>query len=245
MAEAAETSSVRDELGGLWPGLAAAAGCGLTAVGRGPLVALAVAGLAALPLGLLSWSAATTRGPSERPAGSVAVGVAVSLAVPVLAVFGALLKANTHHRALAGVTFAVVGLGVALGSVAAGARAAVIVRERLTGERQRAAGLVALGVAGLLCVAVLGSRVLSSADLVLALGAGLGGALLGPRRGPGLAAAGAFVVLIAAGVGVSVASPDVARAVHERGQLAAKILRPLVPAAGAAPASEGEPAEGN
>lgn len=242
MTEQAESSRARDELGGLWPGLVAAAGCGVTAIGRGPLVALAVAGLAALPLGLLSWGAAASGGPSERPSGAVAVGVSVSLAVPVLAVFGGVLKANTHHHALAGVTFAVVGLGVALGCVAAGARAGVVVRERVAPGRQRQVGIVALGVAALLCAALLASRALSSVDLLLALGAGLAGALLGPRRGPGLVAAGAFGVLVAAGLGLSVASPEVAREVHERGQLASAILRPFV-ASGAVSAPESEPAE--
>src|SRR4051812_30203065 len=89
-------------LGGAAPGVAAALLCGAAAVGAvGAEGAVAVAGLLALPFGLCSWLSSSARvslagEPALTERGLVTAGVAAAVAAPALAIFGALLKANTH-----------------------------------------------------------------------------------------------------------------------------------------------------
>jgi hypothetical protein len=70
------------------------------------LVWLALAGSSALVCGTLAAAVESLRRNSH---GLKTIGLATVLALPLLSVFGAVLKTATHHRALGGVTFAVVG----------------------------------------------------------------------------------------------------------------------------------------
>jgi arylsulfatase A-like enzyme len=92
----------------------------------GLLVASAILLVLTLPLVLLKARAARgwrglVSGPS-RPL-TVALALWVALAVLVLAVLAALLKAKTHHRALAGATFGVVGAAALVATAVVAVRA--------------------------------------------------------------------------------------------------------------------------
>lgn len=66
------------------------------------------------------------------------------LAVGPLALLGALMKAHTHHRPLAGATYAVVGLVVALGALAVASRLTVLTRSDARTVARMAVIVVAL-----------------------------------------------------------------------------------------------------
>ncbi len=84
------------------------------------LVWLALAGSAAILCGTLAASIKTLRGQGHI---YKTLGLAFAFSLPVLAVFGRVLKTATHHRALGGVTFAVVGAIVLLGALVLSNRA--------------------------------------------------------------------------------------------------------------------------
>lgn len=79
-----------------------------------PLVWLVLAGAGALACGGVSAAISSLR--AEKRAFFV-LGLALGLTLPVLAVFGRILKNATHHRALGGVTFAVVAALMVLGAI--------------------------------------------------------------------------------------------------------------------------------
>ncbi len=84
------------------------------------LVWLALAGSAAILCGTLAASIRTLRGQSHV---LKTLGLAFALCLPALAIFGRILKTATHHRALGGVTFAVVGAFVLIGALLVSNRA--------------------------------------------------------------------------------------------------------------------------
>jgi hypothetical protein len=76
------------------------------------------------------------------------------MSLPATAVLGALLKANTHHRALAGATFAVLALVVHLGAVLIAWRMTVLVLPRLRQPSARTLAALVLGGGALVLVGV-------------------------------------------------------------------------------------------
>ncbi len=212
------------------PGLLLAAAAGAASHG-GVGVKLGVAGLVAVPAVGASLAFAKVRdGLDGRGVTRVAALVtsASLLALPVLAVLGALLKANTHHRALGGTTFAALALGVGAGALWLGARLARLV------ER----GDVPTRIAALAVFAIVWATALARADLLatarldhaavvasMALGFSLG-PRLARRSTPALALA---VALIASGVGLTAAT-DAGPRIVARGALAgalARMVRPI------------------
>lgn len=126
----------------LWPGIAAAALCGALLLNSGAAAAAGVAGLLMVPLGLASLGGAFLRERENRD--WILPATTIVISSPILAAFGALLKANTHHKALAGVTFALIAIGVILGSLAIGAR----IRQIFSGRA------VAIGATALAAVVI-------------------------------------------------------------------------------------------
>jgi len=113
------------------------------------------------------------------------------LALPMTAVVGATLKANTHHRGLAGATYAALVLLICLASALVAWRATALTFSRLHKPALRTA--IALGLGG--------------AALVLLLAAVAGGALAVPSseagvnvRIPSLLVDGAVAFVVAAAV---------------------------------------------
>jgi hypothetical protein len=112
-------------------GLSMAIGAAVAVLGFAPKATWADALMVVGGLALLFTPAAAATGAlrcqepaekSERLALSLALAAVIAL--PPLAVLGALLKAVTHHRGLGGVTFAVLGLVVVLVALALGRRVA-------------------------------------------------------------------------------------------------------------------------
>jgi hypothetical protein len=76
------------------------------------------------------------------------------VSLPATSVVGAVLKANTHHRALAGATFAVAALVVQLGATLVAWRITALVFPRLRRPAARTFVAFALGAGALVLVAV-------------------------------------------------------------------------------------------
>jgi hypothetical protein len=76
------------------------------------------------------------------------------MSLPATSVAGAVLKANTHHRALAGATFAVAALVVQLGAALVAWRITALLLPRLRRPAARTFVALALGAAALVLVAV-------------------------------------------------------------------------------------------
>src|SRR5262249_44685938 len=74
--------------------------------------------------------------------------------LPVTAVLGAMLKANTHHRALAGATFAVLALVVQIASALVAWRVTSLVLPRVRRSSKRTIAALGLGGAGLVLFAI-------------------------------------------------------------------------------------------
>lgn len=223
--DAAPSSSFLDEAAGALPGVGAALACGALSLDLGPGPAAALAGALAVPLGLASAAAASLR---ASRASALGPGLALTMATPAVAVFAALLKANTHHKALAGVTFALISLGIAAGGLVVGARA-----RQIAGERPWAGALASAAAAAALSLLALKSAEPGSLplDLLLGVAALAGGWLLGPRRSRALGLAGAGA-LGAALLGVALAGgPHAARAA-QRSALAAGLLGAASPPTG-------------
>lgn len=209
----------------LWPGLLAAALGGGLALGQGGGPALALAGLLALPMAAASVvGAALLRGRGEGAAatrGTVAAALAV--AGPALAILGATLKANTHHKALAGVTFALVALGVVLGGLALGGR----LRHLAAGRSWMLSGATALGGVVLGGLVLRGGAVRLLDVLLLVVALTLGAlAPLKPSRVFGGAALGVWLLGGALGVGLT-RDPGLSAKLQERSLVAAGVLVPF------------------
>jgi choline-sulfatase len=103
-------------------------------------------------------SAATS--PLRELGGLRVFGVALWLAtlLVALSLFGGLLRATTHHRALAGVTFAAGALLVAVGCALVCARIVVILRNASSRVRRVAMAMLGAGAAG--AIGILGVRFL-------------------------------------------------------------------------------------
>lgn len=212
------------------PGLLLAATAGALAHGT-PSAKLAVAGLVALPAAGASLSFAKLReGLDARAVTRVAAHAtsASLIALPVLALLGALLKSHTHHRALGGTTFAALALGVGAGALWLGGRLARLVRR---GDAPaRAAALAVFAIVWLTALAraeLLAAARLDHAAVVASIALGFS---LGPSLARRSAAALAVAVAVAvAGVGVTAATGAGAEVVA-RGSLAgalARMVRPL------------------
>ena len=101
-------------------------------------------------VGLRSFSSADTS------AGSVALAAWLLASFVILSAFGSVLRATTHHHALAGVTFAIVGLVVVVVLAVLSARFAAILASRE--ERTRRVLVIATGVVLTLMLIVVGMR---------------------------------------------------------------------------------------
>ena len=134
---------------------------------------LAVAGLFCPLLALLVASARVVRRTMRTYAPSAGVPLVVGAALwalaalPATAVLGAMLKANTHHRALAGATFAALALVVQVGSALVAWRMTSLVLPRVRRASTRATVTLILGAAALVLFVVrgLGRRRRSSREL--------------------------------------------------------------------------------
>jgi hypothetical protein len=115
-----------------------------------PAMLLAVLVLRGARIGLRAFG-----GPAAS-ARAAAAALWVMLVFFVLATFGSMLRATTHHHALAGATFAIVGLGVAvvLGIFAARLASIIAARE----ERTRKILVAALSLVVAMLVALAGVR---------------------------------------------------------------------------------------
>lgn len=223
-------------LGGMVPGAAIALLCGAASLGEGPAVAATVTGLLALPFAVGSWLASSSHARSLSEGlgkRAIIIGVATTLSAPALAVFGALLKANTHQRSLAGVTFAIVAAGVVAGAAALGARAASWAASRsMTPAIAKLfvvlSGLVLLGL--MLRGGLVRPTALDTAGLFASL---LAGWAARPREGWTKAAAAiAALPLLLSGLGVALSgNAEIARAVAARGNLAGALVLSLHPEA--------------
>ncbi len=130
------------------------------------------------------------------PSGSTPLLVAAALwallALPMTAAVGTVLKANTHHRALGGATFAALVLLVCLGAALVAWRATALAFSRVTRPSIRTAIALALGAAA----------------LVLLLAMVAGGALAAPAeagvnaRIPSLLVDGAVAFVVATAVSI-------------------------------------------
>ncbi len=106
------------------------------------LVWFALAGSSALVCGAMAAALRSLRGEAHS---LKILGLAGAVTLPVLSVFGSILKSATHHRALGGVTFAVISALVLLGALLAANRA-----WRWADTRGKSRVLLALGAACLL-----------------------------------------------------------------------------------------------
>jgi arylsulfatase A-like enzyme len=183
-------------------------------------------------------------GAASPRAAVLGIALWVALAMPLLVVLGALLRATTHHRGLGGATYGVFALVVVI--------AAAIVAERLVslGQSLVAKGIkpsipaaigAAVGALPLLAVAVpLGHRgddpegaavraaILDGGILVVATALAAVTRLgEGARRAGRLAGVPLAAVLAVAGFARVESSPALARAMHAGGGLAATLLGAL------------------
>jgi hypothetical protein len=138
--------------------------------------------------------AARTMAPSLGVPFLVGVLIWALAAMPVTAVLGAVLKANTHHRALAGATFAALALVVHLGAALVAWRITVLVFFRVRPPRRQPSArtfvALVLGASALVLVAVS----LTSAALAQDSGA----PAQAPSPIPALLVDGAFVFVVTA-----------------------------------------------
>jgi hypothetical protein len=128
----------------------------------GARVWLSCVALALLPMLLSVWILRRARvglrsfGDGDTSASSVALSAWLLLSFIVLAAFGSILRATTHHHALAGVTFAIVGLVVVVGLAVLAARFAALLASRE--ERTRRVLVVATAIVLVLVLGVVGLR---------------------------------------------------------------------------------------
>jgi hypothetical protein len=122
-------------------------------------VALAAAALApmAAAVGVLRGARVGLRAFAGPKAGVRAFGVALWLALvfATLALFGSVLRATTHHHALAGVTFAI---GAVVVAIALGVLCARVVAIAESGARARHVVLAITGIIAAIAIAYVGLR---------------------------------------------------------------------------------------
>ncbi len=110
------------------------------------IVLAAVLALVSLGLG---WVARRPLTPEGAAPLAVTGGLVALVGVGVLSIFGAMLKATTHHRGLGGVTFAIVGLVAVLGLVALVGAWAPRLARRAGSTRAELLGLALAALSGL------------------------------------------------------------------------------------------------
>lgn len=211
------------------PGLLVAAVSGALTPGA-PLVKVAVAGLVALPAAGASLAFADVRRrlePAEVTRIAAHATSASIVALPVLAVLGAMLKANTHHRALGGTTFSVLAVIVIAGALLFGGRLArLVTRGDLPTQVAALAVFVIVWATALTRAELLSLARLDHAAIVAAIAIGFSlGARLARPSAPALALT---AVVIVAGFGVAAATPA-GQDVVARGGVAgafARVVRP-------------------
>jgi hypothetical protein len=131
----------------IWPALAAAA--------LGPMISAIVVFRAARQ-GLRAFAGPV---PGARTYGMLVALAGILVALSLLA---SVLRAATHNRALAGVTFAIVGLGLSFASVVIAGRMVVLLEG--ASPVRRAASAVALALAGSAAVSWVGLRFVGAAQ---------------------------------------------------------------------------------
>jgi hypothetical protein len=152
---------------GLALAIGAASALRIGAPGATGLDALRFAGALALPLTLAAALGGAARISLRRSSSSLEhrvlpLALLTALALPPLVIFGGLLKAQTHNRALGGVTFAIASLAVLVFALALGWRARVVARG--TAARPFAIGAAILALLAL-AWALLRAKLLGPAGL--------------------------------------------------------------------------------
>ena len=128
----------------------------------GARVWLSCVALALLPMLVSVWILRRARvglrsfGRADTSARSVALAAWLLASFVFLSAFGSVLRATTHHHALAGVTFAIVGLVVVVVLAVLSARFADLLASRK--ERTRRVLVIATGVVLMLVLVVVGMR---------------------------------------------------------------------------------------
>jgi hypothetical protein len=173
------------------------------------------------------------------------------ISFPLEAVFGALLKSTTHHRALGGTTFAAVALVINLGAIVGSYRLALMATPAVSRHPKVARWGVGFALAfGVLILTLAASGVVaaeepvdpnltyySSAvrlDAALAMVATTAGVLMDVSRGRAhwvaWVAGGSLVALVAIGFASLVHWPGLARDVGDRAPLAGTLGQLFAPA---------------
>jgi hypothetical protein len=163
------------------------------------------------------------------------------ISFPVEAIFGSILKANTHHRALGGTTFAAVALAINLGALIGGYRLSVFVLPfALRSPRVSRWGIISAIVTVIVIVTLATAGVVAAdiptdptlsyystavrLDAVLAVVAATAGVLMDvsiPRQhSVAWICGGSLVALVAIGFASLVHWPALAREVGDRAPLA-------------------------
>jgi choline-sulfatase len=195
-------------------------------------------GAAGLMCPLLAVAVVTSRG-ARRALGTMevqvlplVVGVAlwVILAVPATAVLGAMLKANTHHRGLAGATFATFALTVHAGAALVAWRLTANLLPSVHPPAVRtgvACGLGALAI-GVAVWAVQGDSMLADGALAfIAVAVAARFDVPGTTGRSSWLGAGALVFVTSVGIAVTARSPSLAGAMTEKAPLAGAVGRTL------------------
>ena len=211
---------------------------------------LAVAGLFCPLLALLVASARVVRRTMRTYAPSAGVPLVVGAALwalaalPATAVLGAMLKANTHHRALAGATFAALALVVQVGSALVAWRMTSLVLPRVRRASTRATVTLILGAAALVLfvVTLAGAALADGAGPPASSAARVPALLVDGALALGVAAfagfvdvpsdrshearwmgGGALVFIVSVGVALAWRNPSIARDVPSRAPLAGMV----------------------
>jgi hypothetical protein len=193
-----------------------------------PALLVATVGSTALSLGPLLWIARHAAPPSETTRAFVRGAV---VCVGPLTLLARVLRAHTHHRALGGVTFALVAFMLVLLAAAVMRRLRTLEHEDGVASRIASAAFPALVVASLASAIVLSGSAarLPSAFLVdLLLAALTFVASLSVRRrwAPAWERAGlvAWFVVVLAGIGVTLSNLPVRSLLRERAPIALGLL---------------------
>jgi hypothetical protein len=184
------------------------------------------------------------------------------ISFPLEAIFGALLKANTHHRALGGTTFAAVALVINLGALVGGYRIALFVLPSISQRPKLSRWGVAMALLTILLILTAAAAGVVAADVpadpslayysgavrldaALAVVAATAGVLMDVSRPRGQAvawiAAGSLIALVAVGFASLVHWPQLAREVGDRAPLAGTLGQLFAPRPEAAVESKGAP----
>jgi hypothetical protein len=172
------------------------------------------------------------------------------ISIPLEAIFGALLKSNTHHRALGGTTFAAVALIINLGALIGGYRVALYALPSIVQHPRLSRWGVAVALMTIIMMLTAAAAGVVAADIpadpslayysgavrldaALAVVAATAGVLMDVSRprGPSVAwvAAGSLIALVAVGFASLVHWPQLAREVGDRAPLAGTLGQLFAP----------------